>query len=141
MAEETQQKKRKKHRFFWLMIKLQILLLLAFLGCIGYYYFGGYAEQVNALHSEAVRKIAASSEKDFVPSQTSLVYDTNGILISERSGEKNAEYVVYEDIPASFVAAIISIEDKKFYSHNGVDFRAVFRAAKALLENGKVTTR
>ena len=132
-------KKRKKHRFFWFIVKLQIFLMILVVGAVAYYYLGGYAAEVKALKEEAVAIVAASDEKTFMPGQTSAVYDVNGELISERNGEKVAEYVQYEDIPAKFIVAIISIEDKKFYSHNGVDFRAVFRAAKALLENGKVT--
>ena len=46
---------------------------------------------------------------------------------------------MYEDIPASFISAIISIEDKKFYKHNGVDYKAVVRAAKAMVVNGEIT--
>ena len=36
-------------------------------------------------------------------------------------------------------AAIVSIEDKKFYQHSGIDLKAILRAAKAMIENGKVT--
>ncbi|MDD6505332.1 MAG: transglycosylase domain-containing protein [Lachnospiraceae bacterium] len=132
-------KKRKKHRLFWFIVKLQIFLMILVVGAVAYYYLGGYAAEVKALKEEAVAIVAASDEKTFMPGQTSAVYDVNGELISERNGEKVAEYVRYEDIPAKFIVAIISIEDKKFYSHNGVDFRAVFRAAKAMFENGKVT--
>lgn len=65
------------------------------------------------------------------PSQTCSVFDKDGKLISERRGDKNAQYVKYEDIPKNFVAAIISIEDKKFYQHNGVDLKGLVRAVKA----------
>ncbi len=58
-------------------------------------------------------------------------FDKDGKLISERRGDKNAQYVKYEDIPKNFVAAIISIEDKKFYQHNGVDLKGLVRAVKA----------
>ena len=114
MAEEKGKKrKKKKHRFFWFMVKLQIFLMLLVLAALGYYYFGGYADEVKALQKVATRLVAASDESMFVPSQTGFVYDINGNLISERSGEKDAEYVTYEDIPAKFISAIISIEDKK----------------------------
>jgi len=35
--------------------------------------------------------------------------------------------------------AIISIEDKKFYKHRGVDFKAIVRAAVAMIKNQKIT--
>jgi membrane peptidoglycan carboxypeptidase len=74
-----------------------------------------------------------------MPSQASAIYDANGTLVSERAAEKDAEYIAYEDIPASFISAIISIEDKKFYKHHGIDIKAIVRAAKALIVNGEVT--
>lgn len=131
---KKKKKKKKQHRFFWFMVKLQIVLMLMVLGSLGYYYFGGYADTIQQLKREAVTLVADSDEDFFIPSQISEVYDTNGSLISERRGEKDAQYVAYEDIPKDFVAAMISIEDKKFYSHNGVDFKAVARAAKAFVE-------
>lgn len=138
MSETTKGKKKKKkkkqHRFFWFMIKFQIFLMLVVLAGLGYYYFGGYADTVQQLKRDAVTKVAETDESFFVPSQISEVYDTDGNLISERKGEKDAQYLNYEDIPKDFVAAMISIEDKKFYSHNGVDFKAVARAAKAFVK-------
>lgn len=135
MAEKNKKKKKKKkqHRFFWFMVKFQIFLMLVVLGCFGFYYFGGYADEVQQLKREAVQEVAASDESLFVPSQTCSIYDTNRNLISERKGSKDAQYVKYEDIPKDFVTAFISIEDKKFYRHNGVDFKAVIRVIKARL--------
>ena len=132
-------KKKKQHRFFWFMIKFQIFLMIIVLGGLGYYFFGGYAGQVQKLRSEAVELVKQSDKNTFVPARTSLLYDTNGTLISETASEKDAEYVKYEDIPANFVTAMVSIEDKKFYSHNGVDYKAIIRAAKAIIQDGKVS--
>ncbi len=140
MSEQKKKKKKKKHRFFWFMIKLQIFLMILVLGGLGYYYFGGYAEEIQQLRKDAQQLVAQTTEKTFVPSQTSSIYDKDNNLISQRKGEKNAAYVPYEDIPAEYIEAVISIEDKKFYSHKGVDYKAVLRAAKAMLENnGKPT--
>lgn len=138
---KTKRKKRKKkqHRFFWFVIKLQIFLMILVLACFGYYYFGGYSDEVQQLKREAVQEVADSDESLFIPSQTCEIYDTNGELISERKGVKDAQYVKYEDIPTEFVTAIISIEDKKYYSHNGVDFKAVMRVFKARITNGSFT--
>jgi membrane peptidoglycan carboxypeptidase len=135
----AKKKKQKKHRLFWFIVKLQIVLMLAVFGCLGYYYFGGYAEKVEGFQKEAASLVAASNEKMFMPTQASAIYDANGTLVSERAAEKDAEYIVYEDIPASFISAIISIEDKKFYKHHGIDIKAILRAAKALIVNGEVT--
>lgn len=145
-SKSKKKKKKKQHRVFWFFIKLQIVLMLVVLAGFGYYYFGGYADEVQQLKREAVQEVADTDESFFIPSQTCFVYDADGNLISERKGTKDAQYVKYEDIPSDFVTAIISIEDKKFYRHSGVDFKAVLRAAKAAVEakvlnknDGKVT--
>ena len=132
-------KKKKQHRFFWFMIKFQIFLMILVLAGVGYYYFGGYASQVQQMRSEAIALVDSADENTFVPGRTSSIYDTEGNLISELKGEKDAEYVNYEDIPAYFSAAMVSIEDKKFYSHNGIDIKAILRAAKAAVQNQKVS--
>lgn len=132
-------KKKKKHRFFWAMVKLQVFLMVLVLGAFSYYYFGGYAKEVQQLKKEAAEEVAASDESIFVPSQTSTIYDVNGEVLSKLSGDKASDYVKYEDTPAYFSTALISIEDKKFYSHPGVDYKAIFRAVKAMIQNGHPT--
>ena len=142
MAKRTDKRKKKtkkKHRFFWFLIKLQIVLMVVVLAGFGYYYFGGYATEVQALKEKAVQTVADSDDSIFIPSQTCSVYDKDGKLISERKGTKDAQYVKYEDIPQDFITAIISIEDKKFYRHHGVDFKAVMRAVKARVTHGRIT--
>ena len=136
---QKKKKKKKQHRFFWFMIKLQIFLMILVLGGLGYYYFGGYAESVHMLQLDAIRMVSASNEETFVPARTSSIYDLDGKLISELRGEKKAQYVKYEDIPAEFVSAMVSIEDKKFYNHKGVDYKALFRAAKAIIQDRKIS--
>ena len=98
MAKRTDKRKKKtkkKHRFFWFLIKLQIVLMVVVLAGFGYYYFGGYATEVQALKEKAVQTVADSDDSIFIPSQTCSVYDKDGKLISERKGTKDAQYVKY----------------------------------------------
>lgn len=60
-------KKKKQHRFFWFMIKFQIFLMIIVLGGLGYYFFGGYAGQVQKLRGEAVELVKQSDKNTFVP--------------------------------------------------------------------------
>lgn len=135
----AKKKRKKKHRLFWFLVKFQILLILVVLVGFLYYNYGGYAQQLQELRKEAIRLVRESNELTFIPSQTSVVYDTNGQLISFIKGEKEADYVEYEDIPADFVTAMVSIEDKRYYQHNGIDFVALIRSAKAILESGSLS--
>ena len=135
----VKKKKKKQHRVFWFFIKLQIFLMVLILGGLCFYYFGGYADKVAKLHSEAVELVQKSDKNTFLPARTSTLYDTNGDEISETATTKKADYVKYEDIPQNFVNCMVSIEDKKFYKHNGVDLKAIVRAAKSIIKNKRIT--
>ena len=132
-------KKKKQHRFFWFMIRLQIVLMLLVVAGMAYYFLGGYADEIQTLKDEALKLVAESDEKTFIPARASSLYDVDNNLISELRSEKDSKYVRYEDIPAYFSTAMVSIEDKKFYKHGGVDYKAIMRAVFAMLKNGEVT--
>lgn len=60
--------------------------------------------------------------------ENSVIYykDKNTGLYVELTtlvGEKNSEWVDYEDIPEDLINAVVAIEDKRFWTHNGVDWR------------------
>ena len=130
----AKKKKQKKHRLFWFVVKLQVLLMLVVVGGVVYYNYSGYAKELQELRQEVVALVRASNEKTFIPSQTSVVYAEDGQMISFVKGEKLSDYVEYEDIPDYFVKSMVSIEDKRYYEHEGIDMKAILRSAKAILE-------
>ena len=133
------QKKKRKHRGAIRFLKFQIFLLILVLGGIAYYYAGGYASKVSRLHSEASELVAKSTEDTFKKAQTSVAYDDKNKVISVLKGEKDSYYLTYDEIPVEARQAIVSIEDKKFYEHHGVDYKAILRAAWAAFRNRRVT--
>ncbi len=133
------QKKKRKHRGAIRFLKFQIFLLILVLGGITYYYAGGYASKVSRLHSEASELVAKSTEDTFKKAQTSVAYDDKNKVISVLKGEKDSYYLTYDEIPVEARQAIVSIEDKKFYEHHGVDYKAILRAAWAAFRNRRVT--
>ena len=141
MTEEKKQKKKKKHRLFWFVVKLQILLMVVVVAGIFYYDYSGYAKEIQQYRKEAIELVRASNESIFIPSRNSTIYDVNGNMISQLRGEKQAVYVEFNDIPSYFVDAMVSIEDKRFYGHDGIDIIAIIRSAKAILESGGELTQ
>jgi penicillin-binding protein 4 len=131
-------KRKKKHRLFWHFFRIQLVLLLLVLGAAAYYFYGGYGREVDALKQEAVRLVRQSDENTFKTNQTSIVYAADGSVISTLKGEKDSYYVSIEEMPVDAVTAIVSIEDKKFFRHHGIDYRALLRAVKAMVQNGEV---
>ena len=108
----AKQKKKKKRRGFRLFVKIQLVLIVLVLAGLAFYLFGGYAKKISDLKSDAYDKVHSATDETFRSSQTSLVYDTNGNLISVLKGEKDMYYLEYEEIPSDVCSAIISIEDK-----------------------------
>lgn len=131
-------KRKKKHRLFWHFFRIQLVLLLLVLGAAAYYFYGGYGKEVDALKQEAARLVRQSDENTFKTNQTSIVYAADGSVISTLKGEKDSYYVSIEEMPVDAVTAIVSIEDKKFFRHHGIDYRALLRAVKAMVQNGEV---
>lgn len=134
-------KHRKKTRSqkIWGFLKFQMILMLLVVAAVAYYYAGGYAAKVSAMKTEAVSMVSHSSKDTFRKSQTSIAYDINGKTLSVLKGEKDVYYIEYEDIPIYVKQAIISTEDKRFYKHNGIDYRGIMRAAVAMIQDGEVT--
>ncbi len=113
--------------------------MLLVVAAVAYYYAGGYAAKVSAMKTEAVSMVSHSSKDTFRKSQTSIAYDINGKTLSVLKGEKDVYYIEYEDIPIYVKQAIISTEDKRFYKHNGIDYRGIMRAIVAMIQDGEVT--
>lgn len=135
----SSRRKKKKKRRIPLVAKFFLILIVLFLIMLGIYYGSGLGSRVDALREEAHELVRRSSEETFRASQTSLVYDAQGNLISTLQGEKNLYYLDINDIPTYVKTAFISIEDKKFYKHGGVDYKAVLRAVLSYIKNGEIT--
>ena len=135
----AKKKKKKKYRPFWIFAKIQLVLFLLVAVGTGWYFLGGYAEEIKGLQREAEQLVRSSTEETFKASQTSIVYAADGTTISTLKGEKDSYYISLEEMPVEVISAIVSIEDKKFFKHNGIDYRAILRAVKAFIDEGRAT--
>jgi penicillin-binding protein 1C len=65
------------------------------------------------------------------PRATEIVYDRNGVFVTQISHNGDAGYGYWplEKLPRRFVEATLALEDRRFYSHCGVDILAIARAA------------
>jgi penicillin-binding protein 1A len=69
---------------------------------------------------------------------TTTVYATDGSVLAEWHAGTDRSLVGYDEIPTHLVDAVVAIEDRRFWIHNGVDVRAVARAASANLNAGTI---
>lgn len=63
-------------------------------------------------------------------SRLSEVSTADGVELGKLT-ERNSQPVPLESMPDLVVAAVLSAEDKDFYNHEGISFKAIFRAAIA----------
>ena len=132
---ESKKKKKKKRKKRKILLKVSIVFLL--LVVIGWFTFGA---KVMKLRSEAKELVAQSTEDTFKASQTSIVYDTNGKQLLKFKGEKDVYYLKYKELPVYVIAAVISVEDRNFYKHSGVDYKGITRAAvNYVIHKGVIT--
>jgi penicillin-binding protein 1A len=73
-----------------------------------------------------------SDLSDYRPKLPLRVYSADGVLIGE-FGEERRNLTPIADIPKVMKDAVLAIEDARFYSHSGVDYRGLMRAALANL--------
>ena len=69
--------------------------------------------------------------ENYAPLEPTSIYDVNGELI-DRMYIEDREAVPFDKIPKDLKNAFLSIEDKRFYEHNGIDY---IRLTKSMLVN------
>ncbi|MGI0480884.1 transglycosylase domain-containing protein [Geminocystis sp. CENA526] len=75
---------------------------------------------------------------NYVPSQTSYIYDIKGVLLTTFHGEEHRTTVPLNQISPHLKRAVMAIEDSNFYYHKGVNPNSVARAAVVNLRSGGV---
>jgi len=67
-----------------------------------------------------------------------IVKAANGATLVRR-GPTYGEWIAYEETPKTLVQAFLSVEDRHFFAHGGVDARGLMRALVANVRAGGVT--
>lgn len=134
-----QKKKKKKDAGYWIFLVMQVLMLTLIIGCVGIFFASGYGARVIALYKDADTLVANSDRSTFFGGSTSIIYDKDGNIISYIKGEKNMSYLTIDQIPKQVQEAMVSIEDKRFYKHIGIDLKALLRAAKSVYDKNSIT--
>ncbi len=75
--------------------------------------------------------------RNYIPSETSYVYDINGTLLTSMHDEANREVVDLNDITPNLKRATLAIEDSYFFSHQGVNPMGIARASLANYQTGR----
>lgn len=90
--------------------------------------------QILSSHAEDMKEI-----KSYKSEGPLRIYTEDGVLIGEY-GVVNREIVKLHDMPSHLINAILIQEDQDFWDHPGVNILSLGRAAKQLIENGKIVS-
>lgn len=130
---EPKNTKKKSKKIGWKIFRVFLFVFLA-LGIIG----AGIVLGVISGIVDDTESISLD-ELELLP-QTSFVYDMEGNEIASLYDEQNRIMVTYEDIPKHTVNAIISIEDERFFTHQGIDIKRTGAAIVTYVLNGGEST-
>ncbi len=127
--------KQKKSGWKIFRIVIAVILILGFItaGFVGYKCY----EYALGVIENAPEMIVS----DFESPESSKILDKDGHVIEE-VGLYLRENVTYEQLPQSLIDAVISIEDSRFWIHNGFDLprftKAAMEIAADFLKSGKL---
>jgi membrane peptidoglycan carboxypeptidase len=116
----------------WIGRLLAVVLLLGALGVLalaGLYWQVVVVEDAPHIEPDAIRAVIAQESPVFyADGETKL-----GVFFSEQ----HRQYVAAADLPEDFVRALVSAEDRTFFSHRGVSPRGIARAMVQNLRAGR----
>jgi penicillin-binding protein 1A len=122
---------RRRRRAAWFLLKFAIYSLLIVVAAMAGVVWGTYnsiagllpkPEEISTLH----------------PFEGTRILSADGVQLATITHQYR-EYAPIESIPVLLQQAAIAVEDKRFYSHPGVDFRGTLRAAYRNLRGHRVT--
>ena len=64
----------------------------------------------------------------YSPDLTTVLYSQQGNIVAKYANE-NRKFISISKVPTMLIKAFLAAEDKNFYSHNGVDYLGIIRAA------------
>ena len=114
-------------------------------GCLKFFIFTISAILILAVATGAVLLIyylnSLPTLEELTPSpiaQTSKVYALDGSLVTEFHAEENREIISFHEMSQYIKDAIIAVEDKRFYEHQGVDYIRIIGAFIADIKAGEL---
>ena len=116
--------KNKKNLYLTIVLVILFLMTLAVAGGVG----------IATVVANTPDWNPASLDSD----STTFIYDKNGDLLATLHGPENRIPIKLKEIPKHVQEAFIAVEDARFYSHKGVDLKAITRAAVANLKSNQV---
>jgi len=75
--------------------------------------------------------------RNYIPAETTYVYDINGTQLDSIHDEYNRDVVTLNEVSPDLKRAVLAIEDSNFYAHHGINPTSIARALMSNLEEGR----
>ncbi len=82
-----------------------------------------------------------------IPNETTKIFSDNNTVLAELHQEENRIIIPLENISKTVQQTVVALEDTEFYSHHGINFKALLRAlikdikAGSFVEGGSTLTQ
>ncbi len=135
--------RKRRRRPIWLTIIIRFFQLIGTLLLVGIV-TGCFMVCFAAVYVKtAVMPRTFLDLSDYTMDENSVIYyqDKNtGALVELQtlSGNENREIIEYKDIPEDLINAFIAIEDKRFWNHQGVDWRRTGSGLLRMFTGGNI---
>lgn len=124
----------------WIGNKIKVIfLMMALVLAIGAVWYVGSA--VLEVVTDIIDEAPDISSIDATPTgYMSTVYDADGNVTAQLvASGSNRVYVTLDEIPENLQHAFVAIEDERFYEHNGIDLKGIFRAGVVGITSGTLS--
>jgi penicillin-binding protein 1A len=120
---------RKRRRWKRILAYLALVMLSLMLGGMTF---------VGVLYYQVAQMMPSVDVLEgYKPREASDIYSADGVLLA-RIAEEYREPAPLSEIPQHLINATIAKEDRRFWSHHGVDWRGILRAAWVNLAQGEI---
>ena len=120
--KKTKKKHTRLKKFFIILLLLFILVILVGVGIFCGIFFSD--------------KFALAKEDLLLSNANTVIYDKDGNVIAELSGEENREIISIGAMTEYLPKAFVAIEDERFYNHSGVDWKRTLAATGTYVLKG-----
>ena len=136
-AADNRQRRRRRNRRRQDRTQSRRFILVSLLAIV----LGGVAILVAAAFTGAQafrNSCSLASLRPVSIGQNSFVYAADGSVLGAIKAEKNRQPVALDQMSPLLAQATVAIEDRRFYSHSGIDYEGIVRAAVENLQSGEI---
>ena len=139
MAQQASKRKKKKAHIVVRILKILLLVfMLCILAAVAFFFIKVFPD-LQSIQQHAYETYQHMSEDDFRLVTDTEIFDKDDQQIGVISSGHHYVYVGSDDISPWLKKAYIAQEDRRFYSHHGVDWLAIARAGLSYVKHRRVT--